>query len=288
MSGVATPDICRDTRHIRVLDPSLTPPARRRPGSRRRSGRCRPRWWWRWRPRRGSGAGRARWWRRASTYRPAGPRRRSRRSRLGRAVGERESPNPTRTWLSTTSLAIVAPPAASRSAIRAASRQHRSTRSATPERPSSRSAAQTAKPRARRDESGTRSPREYSSRPEPARYAAEYAIVRPCTSASRDDGQPAVVGHVEPLVRVGRPGVGVLDAGDEVGATGRRGCPEPERAVDVHPRTGLLGQRDRPGEEVAGAGVHVARLEADDGRPVRLLLEHPLQVLQVDARPGRR
>ena len=47
-------------------------------------------------------------------------------------------PKPTSTWLSTTSLWIVAPPAASSSAIVRAWSQHRSTRSVTPLRPSSR------------------------------------------------------------------------------------------------------------------------------------------------------
>ena len=53
-------------------------------------------------------------------------------------------------------LDAVAPRRASSANVRAWSQQ-RSTRSATPLRPSERSAAQTAKPRARRDDSGTQS-----------------------------------------------------------------------------------------------------------------------------------
>ena len=97
-----------------------------------------------------------------------------------------------------------------------------------------------------------------------------------------DDRQPAVVRHVEPLVGVGGPGVGLLDAGDQVRTAGGRRGPEPEGAVHVHPGPGLLGERDGLREQVAGAGVHVAGLEADDRRPVRLLPEHLLQVGQVD------
>ena len=44
--------------------------------------------------------------------------------------------------------------------------------------------------------------------------------------------------------------------------------PEPERAVDVHPRVVPPGDRDRGGEVVEGAGVHLARLQADDRRAV--------------------
>ena len=51
-----------------------------------------------------------------------------------------------------------------------------------------------------------------------------------------DERHPAVVGHVEPLVRVGRPRVGALDAGHEVAPPRARRRPQPERAVHVHPR----------------------------------------------------
>ena len=60
------------------------------------------------------------------------------------------------TWLSTTSLSTSTPGSASiAAASRRACAQQRSTRSATPARPSERSAAYTGTPRARRDISGT-------------------------------------------------------------------------------------------------------------------------------------
>src|SRR4051812_10142158 len=64
------------------------------------------------------------------------------------------SPKDTRTWLSTTSLSTRNPAAAKASAKRAASRQCRSTISASPDRPSDRRAAHASTPRGRRDTSG--------------------------------------------------------------------------------------------------------------------------------------
>src|SRR5947209_19262971 len=49
------------------------------------------------------------------------------------------------------------------------------------------------------------------------------------------DGQAAVVRDIEPLVRVGGPGIRQLDAVDEMLAIGARRRPQSERAVDVQP-----------------------------------------------------
>ena len=67
------------------------------------------------------------------------------------------SPKETSTWFSTTSLAISTPPSVKPRANRRVRPQHRSTRSATPPHPSCLSAAQVAKPRARREDSGVTS-----------------------------------------------------------------------------------------------------------------------------------
>ena len=61
--------------------------------------------------------------------------------------------------------------------------------------------------------------------------------------ADRDD--PAVVGHVQRLVRIGRPRVGRVDPGREVSVRRRGRRPQPEGAVDVHPGVVLVGQRRR-------------------------------------------
>ena len=84
----------------------------------------------------------------------------------------------------------------------------------------------------------------------------------------RAEGDAAVVGDVQPLVRVGRPRVRPLGASRQVAQRRARGGPEPERAVHVQPRPGgLRGVGDRR-EVVAGAGVDLADLRADDRRPV--------------------
>ena len=79
---------------------------------------------------------------------------------------------------------------------------------------------------------------------------------------------PAVVGHVEGLVRVGGPGVGAGDALGQVAVRRRGGREQPEGAVDVHPGAVPVRDLDRLGERVVAAGVHVAGLEADHGRAV--------------------
>ena len=78
------------------------------------------------------------------------------------------------------------------------------------------------------------------------------------------ESQPAVVRHVEPLVRVRRPGVGPLDAGDEVPELGRRRRPEPERAVHVHPGAGTTERVHDLADGIDAARVHLADLRAHD------------------------
>ena len=82
------------------------------------------------------------------------------------------------------------------------------------------------------------------------------------------DGDPAVVGHVERLVGVGRPRVRALGARHQVPQA--RGCrrPQPERAVDVHPGAVQVRDVDRRREVVERAGVHVTGLKRDDRRAV--------------------
>ena len=92
----------------------------------------------------------------------------------------------------------------------------------------------------------------------------------------------AVVGNIEPLVTVGRPRVGQFHSAHEV--AGRRACgrPQPERAVDVHPRAMVAGDGNRRREVVEGAAVHVARLQAHDGRACRLGRQYPGQFVPDD------
>ena len=62
----------------------------------------------------------------------------------------------------------------------------------------------------------------------------------------RAERDPAVVGHVEPLVRVGRPRIRPLVAGDEVRERGGGCGPQAERAVDVDPCVRAVRDLDDP------------------------------------------
>ena len=84
----------------------------------------------------------------------------------------------------------------------------------------------------------------------------------------RAEGDAAVVRDVEPLVGVGRPRVGPLRPGDEMAERRAGRGPQPERTVDVEPGARALDRvRDRD-EVVEHASVHLARLRADDRRPL--------------------
>src|SRR5438105_5339406 len=80
---------------------------------------------------------------------------------------------------------------------------------------------------------------------------------------------PAVVGHVEPLVSVGRPRVGNLDSGGELAGGGVGRGPQPEGAVYVHPGAMVVGCGGPGLKVVEGAAVDVAGLEAHDRRSGR-------------------
>ena len=89
-----------------------------------------------------------------------------------------------------------------------------------------------------------------------------------CASGWAQNISAAVVGHVQPLVAVGRPRVGPLDALHEAAVAGGRPRPtartrRPRAARRRLPRPG----RDRP-QRVERAGVHLAGLGADDAGPV--------------------
>ena len=133
-------------------------------------------------------------------------------------------PKLTSTWLSTTSLTTVTPSAAlSCSAKRPARAQHRSTSSATPDRPSWRSAAQVAKPLARREEL-----RHVVARSARAVLALAGQVGGGVGHGSRvslrvgAEGVAAVIGDIEPLVAVSGPRVGPLDSGYQVTCRGAR------------------------------------------------------------------
>ena len=83
-------------------------------------------------------------------------------------------------------------------------------------------------------------------------------------------GDAAVVRRVQPLVSVGRPGVGGGGARDLAGQLGACGGPQPEGTVDMHPRALRMRPVDERAERVAGTAVDVAGLEAHDRRGVQI------------------
>ena len=91
-----------------------------------------------------------------------------------------------------------------------------------------------------------------------------------------------VVGHVQPLVAVGGPRVGLLDPRGQMPGRGARRGPEPEGAVDVDPRPVLVSGLAGQGQVVAGARVHVHGLHANDGGPGRSRVQGPHQHGRVD------
>ncbi len=82
-----------------------------------------------------------------------------------------------------------------------------------------------------------------------------------------DKGDAAVVGDVEPLVRVGRPGVGSPDA-THLGPVPRRGRrPQSEGAIDVEPAIHAPDRVRQGLEGVARAGVGVPTSTASSRQP---------------------
>ena len=174
----------------------------------------------------------------------------------------------TRTWLRTTSLRIVTPGASRRpSAIRRARAQLRSRSSARPD------AAQ--RPQRGVDGEPAGPPRRLGHPVVGIALAARGLDVVGRTQGHRGvvggrvphDDDPGVVGHVEPLVGIGRPRVGLGEPVDPIAQPGGRGRPQAECAVHVQPgvRTGPHGRRDLD-ERIEGARVHVAGLGAHDRR----------------------
>ncbi len=195
----------------------------------------------------------------------------TRRDHLGRCVAS-SSPKRTSTWLSTTSLRTSTPRGAQRarrrtagrggSSARRARRRRRGRASAAPRRPRSRGrgARTRASSRLRRAARGRR------PGPGSSRVTAHRGAVRLGMGA---EDEPAVVRDVEPLVRVGRPRVGALDARDEVPRAAALAAAHSPNAPSTCSQAPVpaRGVGDRV-ERVERAGVDVAGLRADDRRAV--------------------
>ena len=81
-----------------------------------------------------------------------------------------------------------------------------------------------------------------------------------------DEGEAAVVGHVQPLVAVRDHRVGALDARGQRRRPRRDAREQPEGAVDVEPGAVLLGQVGQRVDRVEVARVHLAGVADDDRR----------------------
>ncbi len=79
-----------------------------------------------------------------------------------------------------------------------------------------------------------------------------------------DENQAGIERHIQPFVRVGRPGIGRFRALQQMAiALAGRG-PESDRAVDMDPSLCRVGDRAGALKGVEHAGVQVSRLQADD------------------------
>src|SRR2546423_11490677 len=86
----------------------------------------------------------------------------------------------------------------------------------------------------------------------------------------------AVVRDVQPLVTVGSPRVGQLDAVTQMAQARAGGGPQAERPIDMNPGAVLLSGGTGGGEVVARARIDVARLQADHRR-TRASAQPPLE-----------
>jgi hypothetical protein len=80
------------------------------------------------------------------------------------------------------------------------------------------------------------------------------------------EDQARVVRHVEPLVRVGGPGVSLLHAGYQRPKSRTGGSPQPEGAIDVDPYIAFVRQVTDLADLVDGSGVDIAHLGTNDRR----------------------
>ncbi|BCW66400.1 hypothetical protein NicSoilB4_11630 [Arthrobacter sp. NicSoilB4] len=81
-----------------------------------------------------------------------------------------------------------------------------------------------------------------------------------------DHCDPAVIRHVEGLVRVGAPRIGPLHPGGQGGELRDGRGPESERAIHMDPRAARLCDGDCLEERIEGAGMQVSCLQADQHR----------------------
>ena len=80
------------------------------------------------------------------------------------------------------------------------------------------------------------------------------------------EGNATVVRHIEPFVRVGRPGVGIPDTFDPMPQRWHRRCPQAERAINMHPGTRRPNGTADLANRIEYTRIDVAGLCTDDRR----------------------
>ena len=98
--------------------------------------------------------------------------------------------------------------------------------------------------------------------------------VRRVMAADHDAG---VIRNVQPLVGIGRPRVGLVEANQSCGVPARA-CPQPDRPVNVQPCAEGVGDRGELADRVDGSRVDVARLTTHDDRPIRREQQDPFEI----------
>src|SRR5438270_13893376 len=77
-----------------------------------------------------------------------------------------------------------------------------------------------------------------------------------------------VIWHVEPLVGVEGPRVGVREPLNQMAASWRGERPQTEGAVHVNPGASLARSRAQLRSGIEGAGIHVSSLQAVNGTDI--------------------
>src|SRR4029453_15842828 len=77
-----------------------------------------------------------------------------------------------------------------------------------------------------------------------------------------------IVRHVEPLVRIGRPGIGAINAIQQMSILRTSRSPETKRAVNMNPSVLAARSVTDFADWIARTGIHVANLRANNRRPI--------------------
>jgi hypothetical protein len=96
---------------------------------------------------------------------------------------------------------------------------------------------------------------------------------RPVCLPIGDEGITTVIGDVQPLMSVRRPGVCLPRSCEEMSVASTRRRPESERSVDVNPRAVLFGNWDQRLKIIECTDAEVACLEHDNSRYRGVLLQ---------------